>query len=118
MSLVDPLQHLVVGYPKIAGEMAIKPESAIFRSFGELNAKDLLYRQAELAYLEKQLYECETEDSRSAVGEKSHYSISWYWLSRSKADGDTKQLDLVMKIRKCIKEYSKLSAFRNLVYFM
>jgi len=107
MSQVDPLQHLLVGYPKIAGHMNVQPETAIFRRFSELNAKDLLYRQAELAYLEKQLYECEIKDSQSTMGQKPQYAISWYWLSRSEADGDTKQLDLVMKIRKCIKEYSK-----------
>lgn len=107
MSLADPLRHLVVGYPKIAGQMNTQPETAIFRRFGELNAKDLLYRQAELAYLEKQLYKCEMEDSGSTVGAKPYYAISWYWLSHSMADGDAKQLDLVLKIRKCIKEYSR-----------
>ncbi|KAF2799790.1 hypothetical protein K505DRAFT_356268 [Melanomma pulvis-pyrius CBS 109.77] len=106
MSPADPLQHLVVGYPKIAGQMNIQPETAIFRGFGELNAKNLLYLQAEIAYLEKKLRDCEIADSRNAAGEKSNYAVSWYWLSQSKADGDTKQLDLVLRIRKLLKKYN------------
>jgi hypothetical protein len=103
----DPLQHLVVGYPKIAGQMSIQPETAIFRRFGELNARNLLYLQAELAYLEKKLSEYEIADNRDPVGEKSNYAVSWYWLAHSKDDGDTKQLDIVLKIRSCLKEYSE-----------
>lgn len=107
MDRATALQKVVVGYPKIAGQMDIQPETAIFRRFGALNAKNLLYLQAELAYLEKLLEDCETEDNRNPLGQKSNYAISWYWLSQSKTDGDTKQLDLVLKVRKCVKRYSK-----------
>jgi hypothetical protein len=107
MSVPDPLHHLVVGYPKIAGHMNIQPETTIFRRFGELNAKNLLYLQAELVLLEEELRKCEISDSCSQTGEKSNYSVSWYWLSRSGADGDTKQLQIILKIRKLLQKYSK-----------
>jgi hypothetical protein len=107
MNPSDSLQHLVVGHPKIAGQMSTQPETAIFRRFGELNARNLLYLQAELAYLEKKLSEYEIADNRDPVGEKSNYAVSWYWLAHSKDDGDTKQLDIVLKIRSRLKEYSE-----------
>jgi hypothetical protein len=43
------------GYPKIARLMGENPDLAIFRSFRELNARNLLYYQAELVHLEDQL---------------------------------------------------------------
>lgn len=106
MASNDPLDKLVIGYPKLAGHMEIQPEVAIFRRFAALNAKNLLYMQAELAYLEIELQECETADNQNPEGRKKKYGRSWYWLSQSKDDGDTKQLDLVLKMRRLLKEYS------------
>lgn len=107
MTLNDPLQDLVVGYPKLAGQMGIQPETTIFRRFGFLNAQNLLYLQAELTWLEKRLRERQAEDSVDSKGNKSQYALNWYWLSQAEDDGDTTQLDLVMKIRETMKEYSK-----------
>ncbi|KAF2748356.1 hypothetical protein M011DRAFT_485646 [Sporormia fimetaria CBS 119925] len=51
----DSLSHLVRGYPKLAGRMALVPEEAIFRRFDELQLRNLLYLQNELATLDWQL---------------------------------------------------------------
>lgn len=40
------------GYHKLARELGIRPQSAISRTFGALNARNLLYLQAELTALE------------------------------------------------------------------
>lgn len=100
----NPLDELVTGYPKLAGKMELEPETAIFRRFTALNARNLLYLQAELASLEKQLIEQECLDS--ADMEKRRYALDWYWLSQSRDQGDTAQLDLVLKIQATLEKYS------------
>jgi len=50
-----PLLQLVLRYPRIAGRMAAKPETASFRRFSALNARNLLYMQAELCRLVQEL---------------------------------------------------------------
>lgn len=103
------LPSLVKGYPKLAGHMELMPQKAIFRSFGALNARILLYLQAELQELESQLIKQEHADKEATgVGKKDMYANDWYWLKHSKADGDTKQLDLVEKIQTTLEKYSKL----------
>ena len=102
-----PLKDLVTGYPKLAGQMELIPETAIFRRFGALNAQNLLYLQAELIYLEKQLRNCELVDNQSRHGSKSKYALDWFWLSQSAIDGDEIQWNFVLKIREKLKEYSK-----------
>ena len=104
------LQGYVKGYPKLARSMGIRPESAIFRSFGALNAKNLLYLQAELTYLEETLRDMEVIDHESDEGEKVQYASDWFWLevSAEERDGvDAWQLSLVLKIREKLREYSE-----------
>jgi len=101
-----PLAHLTIGYPRLAGQMEILPETAIYRRFGALNSRNLLYYQAELALLEKELIAQEALDS--SIPEKQCYALDWYWMSQSAEQGDSKQLDLVVKMRALLKEYSKL----------
>ena len=109
MASKDPLDGFVLGYPKLAAQMELQPETSLFRRFGFLNAQNLLYLQAELTWLEKRLRECQVEDSMDSKGNKSQYALNWYWLSQAEDDGDTTQLDLVLKIRERMKEYSKVS---------
>ncbi|KAF2475307.1 uncharacterized protein BDR25DRAFT_350697 [Lindgomyces ingoldianus] len=106
-----PIGHLAIGYPRLAGQMEILPETAIYRRFGALNSRNLLYYQAELASLEKELILQENLDS--SVPEKQRYALDWYWLSQSVEQGDRKQLDLVMKMRALLKEYSKLLPWKQ-----
>ncbi|KAF2186251.1 hypothetical protein K469DRAFT_706921 [Zopfia rhizophila CBS 207.26] len=103
----DPLGGLVTGYPKLAGQMGRLPETAMFRTFASLNARNLLYLQAELIALEKKLIEREAADSNDEKGMKSQYALDWFWLSQSQDDGETEQLDLIMKLRRKLKEYNE-----------
>ncbi|KAF2468337.1 uncharacterized protein BDR25DRAFT_335447 [Lindgomyces ingoldianus] len=106
----DPFQHIVVGYPKLAAKIEIQPEAAIFRKFGALNAQNLLYFQAELTCLEQELRDQQLEDDNDRNPDqgvkKCKYAKSWDWLRDSQEDGDTTQLDLVLKIRETLKEYN------------
>lgn len=101
----SPPNERVEGYPRLATQMGLVPESAIFRTFSALNARNLLYLQAELATLEKKLLECELEDSNTI--EKARYALDWFWLDRSQqVEAEPKQIRLVLEIRSKLKEYS------------
>ena len=88
--------------------MGIVPETAMFRRFGALNARNLLYLQSELAHIEEKLLELEWEDNQSSVGKKYKYACDAYWLNTANTarDGDTKQRDLVLKMREVLAQYS------------
>ncbi|KAF1950487.1 hypothetical protein CC80DRAFT_482584 [Byssothecium circinans] len=110
---MDPLKGHPAGYPKLAGRMGIMPTAAMFRRFGALNARNLLYFQSELMSLEKKLFKAEAEDSESDKGMKSKYAKSFFWLNTSTnvkdgelRDGDTTQRDLVMKMRELLRDYN------------
>lgn len=55
MAAKDPLGEFVLGYPKLAAQMKLQPETFMFRRFSFLNAQNLLYLQAELTILKKRL---------------------------------------------------------------
>ncbi|KAF2873904.1 hypothetical protein BDV95DRAFT_627680 [Massariosphaeria phaeospora] len=103
---VDELPHLVFGYPKLAGRMRQMPETAIFRQFNELNLRILLYLQAELCRLERQLLTQEKADS-TGEGLKPKYAKNYKPLSESHQHADSKQLDLVLKIKAKLKGYNE-----------
>jgi hypothetical protein len=106
---VDPFQDLIPGYPKLAGLMEHMPEVAMFRRFGALNARNLLYYQNELVGLEMELKELEAEDAKSQVGKKPQYASNAFWLNTADhvRDGDQKQREVVLRIRCLLKEYSQ-----------
>jgi len=104
---ISPIRQVPVGYPKLAVQMNLQPEMAIFRRFGALNAQNLLYLQAELILLEERLREIQVSDHTSAHREKLKYALNWYQLQNSPDHGDSSQLDLVLKIRCLLKEYSQ-----------
>lgn len=108
MASTDPLVDRVRGYPKLACQMELRPEVAIFRRFGALNAENLLYFQAELAMLERDLRDRQSEDSH--YPDKAKYASSWYQLSNSKDRDEDSQLSLVYKIREKLRLYSESSS--------
>jgi hypothetical protein len=92
------------GYPQIATIIAHNLEMLMVRRFRALNARNLLYLQAELVYIERRLFECEKRDPRS------HYSRDYEWLMIS-VDGKTpagEQWKLIQEVRAKLKEYSIL----------
>ena len=102
ISKLTPLLR-TMGYTNLASLMGKNPEVAIFRRFSALNAKNLLYLQAELVNLEARLqrYAADSANSRNGV-----YEIDWFALSRSEKDGDRRQWDTFLEIRAKLKEYS------------
>lgn len=103
-----PLDDLVKGYPRIAGRMSLIPETAMFWRFGALNACNLLYLQSELVHVEDRLKELEWQDSTTESGRKQMYALYHYWLVKASVarDGDVRQHELVLKMRKLLQQYS------------
>jgi hypothetical protein len=95
------------GHPRLSEWMGLKPETLIFRKFVALNARMLLYMQAELVELEEQLRSREKKDSNNAEGNHMRYATNFWYLRLSHKDGDTTQLELIRKIQDKLKEYSE-----------
>jgi hypothetical protein len=109
----DTFPDLIPGYPKLSGRMGVMPEIAMFRRFGALNARNLLYLQNQLSFLEVRLKACEYQDSQNGEGKKSIYAVDHIWMHLSDKhedgrlrDGDTRQKELVVEMRELLKEYS------------
>ena len=94
------------GYAKFAAMMGQHPEMAVFRTFRALNMKNLLYLQAELVELERDLEVIAELDEASGIPQKAEYARSWVALNRSEAEGDGYQLRKVLTIREKLKQYS------------
>ena len=62
-------------YSGPAALMATYPETIILRTFSELNKKNLLYYQAEVVSLERELQEIEEEDQRSHIPLHCEYDV-------------------------------------------
>ncbi|KAF2741505.1 hypothetical protein EJ04DRAFT_547840 [Polyplosphaeria fusca] len=97
------------GYNVLASFMGAYPEMAIFRRFGALNARNILYLQAEITDLETQLLNAEKSDIESKHQDRSIYSRDWRTLSESleAADGDSTQWKIFLHLREKLHEYNR-----------
>lgn len=112
----------VGGYPLLAYKMAAMPEAAILRRFAALNARNLLYYQAELVMLENDLCELEgkalqphQQHEHNARPTSVDYLTDWCWLGE--LDADNEQWQVVLRIRALLKEYSAFSQSYSLEFF-
>ncbi|KAI0434246.1 hypothetical protein F5Y09DRAFT_297000 [Xylaria sp. FL1042] len=98
------------GWPRLAQMLAETPELESFRRFRELNVKTLLYYQAEIAELEADLIKAEDIDrgKKSSGQWEGNYARLAYRMVRSRdlPNVDTKQCDIVLKIRERLREYN------------
>ncbi|KAL9037618.1 MAG: hypothetical protein Q9180_003618, partial [Flavoplaca navasiana] len=108
---------IMEGYAKLASIMGAHPEVAILRRFGSLNARNLLYLQAELTALEQTLRACTEKNIQSSDADRTASARDWYTLSRlgsgSNGTGDTdagEEWRTVLEIREKVKEYSPWSS--------
>jgi hypothetical protein len=93
------------GYPAIASIMAKYPDFAMFRRFRALNARSILYYQAELIQVEDDIREHETQlalDPNQIVADRLK---DWAAM----LEEDDEYIRLVSKLRTLLREYSKLS---------
>jgi hypothetical protein len=113
---LDPKNDLccpVHGWPELARVMAAHPDFATFQRFRDLNVKSLLYYQAELADLRRELHKIEWEDHRDGGFEdasrlSSRIDVLWRSGEAANPERTRKQWLLVQRIRGILKDYSKL----------
>lgn len=97
----------MANYNKLADLMGDHQELAIFRRFRKLNAKTLLYMQAEILHLENELKNIELEDSRSKDISCTILHASLFNLKNSSGTSHDTQWRKVLEIREKLKCYSK-----------
>ena len=96
------------GYPQVATFMGDHPEMAMVRRFRGLNARNLLYLQAELVQIEKELLKCERDDANNKIDPyKPYYALDYKFLAIPQPGNI--QLELILKMRAKLKEYSTSS---------
>ncbi|KAH6677396.1 hypothetical protein B0J14DRAFT_341472 [Halenospora varia] len=94
------------GYAKIANLMGHHSELAIFRRFGRLNFQNILYLQAKLTHLEKDL-ERLVRDDEDEPG-REFYSKDWWSLAnKTENDCEKQQWEKVLEIRETLEEYNE-----------
>jgi hypothetical protein len=107
---VESLSAPLAGYPQIATFMTQNPELLMVRRFQALNARNLLYLQAELVYIETALVKCEKEDAEVKEKEdpRLHYSRDYEFLMKygDSKSASGKQRTLIQQMRAKLKEYS------------
>jgi len=95
----------MTGYGKFAQLIADFPSLTIYRKFGALSSKVLLYMQAELIHLENELKIIAQEDP-----EKATFEVSWAALfGASDQNGDDLQRRKIIEIQEKINIYRILS---------
>ncbi|KAH4029310.1 hypothetical protein HBH70_238340 [Parastagonospora nodorum] len=106
-AMVEAWRSTPLGYPRLSERMGLKPETLIFRKFVALNARILLYMQAELVDLERALQKQEERDLNDKDGKRSRYASDFSYLPLSHKYGDTTQLQLVKNIQVKLEVYNK-----------
>jgi hypothetical protein len=115
-NLEDDVNIPVDGWPLLANIIAETPDLEAFPTFTDLSIKSLLYYQAELIFLRKQLHEQEWKDFRHPKERgcnARHFAtdLELFFLDRDKAIKNGKQPPqqwlLIEKIRTVQEKYSK-----------
>lgn len=98
------------GYALLGWRMAVHHDLGIFRRFAALSAQNLLYMQAELTYLERELREREKLNNNFEDSDpRSNYAHNWNVLSADESEAGTEisQWNLCLSLRDKLKAYSR-----------
>jgi hypothetical protein len=101
------METLPEGYPKLAALQGIYPQLGIYRRFATLNARNLLYLQAELVILESDLNKFTLKDYVSEDLTAKLYHKNWHRLNKRKDGVLNSQYYTMLRVREKLKEYSK-----------
>ena len=93
------------GWPELVDVMVRHPNFESFQAFRDLNIKSLLYYQAELVSLRKDLHEIEWQDHRKG-GKAGKICGDIENLLLTKFGEEHEQLDKMNEIREVLKKYS------------
>jgi hypothetical protein len=103
------------GYVKIAQFMSEHPESAMVLRFSDINLQNILYLQAEIYGLLKDLRSIEKQNHNSPSEDVKNFPLDWYTLANTLSeDGKrNRQWEKVLHLRPLLKEYSKQSVKKD-----
>ena len=96
----------LTGYDSLALLLGRYPELAVFRKFGKTSMKCLLYKQAEITYLENEL-DVLSQSNCSSL-EKLPLACSWHHFARSPLPNE----DLVYQRAKAEEMQQKVQQYR------
>ncbi|KAI1462159.1 hypothetical protein F4805DRAFT_412270 [Annulohypoxylon moriforme] len=105
---MDSIQHerpRPIGYGAIANGMGADNSLLIFRRFGSLNARNLLYMQTELIQLESRLLELDNSLDRMSR-QLTGWTVPRSWNKMATSDEGRELLDLVTTIRERLEQYN------------
>lgn len=85
----------------------MKPETGIYRRFDALNARRILYLQAELCVLELAIQEIEARDSTDKENKRSGYATDYQEMLDTPSNQHREQLELIKEMGRKLDEYSK-----------
>lgn len=94
------------GYPSFAQFIATDSDAAIYRKYGNLSARNLLYLQSELHELEEQLQQLDMEDAKDISNEAAQ-RVAREWGHYNDPDNQAACRHKVLqeKIRLKVREY-------------
>jgi len=93
-------------YSRLSKLIGTHQDLAIFRKFASLNAKNILYMQAELIHLQTELENIELANRNSGDVQKAAFQVSLFDLKDSFGTKNDLQWRKAMEIRRNLKAYS------------
>ncbi|KAK0704434.1 hypothetical protein B0H67DRAFT_521535 [Lasiosphaeris hirsuta] len=104
-STAKPLDPPINGYETLGKYIGSSPEYAVFHGFRELYAENLLYLQAEIVYLSKELEDIRGIDRTDKQRGRGNLHQDWAKLRASDAKGDGRQLQKILELREALDKY-------------
>ncbi|KAE9375175.1 hypothetical protein N431DRAFT_436695 [Stipitochalara longipes BDJ] len=101
------LEKYPEGYPRISAYIDSDSDTPLFRRFGILHARSLLYKQVELTELEAQLDKLDKEDEGEPGADDNKWRLG-HSISLAGGKENEKRRDLMKKIDEKLEEYDKL----------
>ncbi|RYC61997.1 hypothetical protein CHU98_g4211 [Xylaria longipes] len=95
-----------IGYGAIADAMGADDDLLMFRRFASLNARNLLYLQAELSHLESRLLALDLTLDKFSKG-LAGWEVPRSWDKMTGSEEGKEHLELVNEIRRKLEQYSK-----------
>jgi hypothetical protein len=115
MFLIGAVDRYPKGYPRTAAFIDSDSDTVLFRKFGVLRARSLLYKEVELTALETQLEELDKEDA----GTPGHTENRWrlgHSLSLNDGAFNEVRKELMEKIDKKLETYGMNPSNVDLMY--
>jgi len=109
------------GYAKLGNYIGQNPQHAIFCSFRDLYAENLLYLQAEVVYLSDELKRVQDKDNATTGDDdetdvRSSYFRDWRLLRASAEGESSEQLNAIIKLKEALDKYCEFCHLGSMLY--